>query len=321
MSEKFNIGDKMKYEFTCPEEKRVRVIVNTDAKNEADDQFAIVHHLLTPKFDVKGLIAAHFENVWEKEYFAKVRNVPEKCSMDESYKEIEKVLDLMNLTEKYNIYRGATHALTDASLPVESEGARFIIDEAMKDDDRPLFVVFLGTITDMASAYLMEPKIVDRLTAVWIGGGAYPEGGDEFNLSQDITAANVIFNSEIPLWQVPVNAYQQIRVSLAELQVKVRPYGAIGKYLFDQMIRYNDEWGGCASFPQGESWCLGDQPTVTVVLEGHDNMFDWKVAPEISPDMKYIHGKDNRKIRVYHHIDSRFTLEDFFAKLIINYSE
>ena len=30
---------------TIPEEKKVRVIVNTDAKNEVDDQFAIVHAL------------------------------------------------------------------------------------------------------------------------------------------------------------------------------------------------------------------------------------------------------------------------------------
>ena len=50
----------MKYHFDCPERKKVRLIVNTDAKNEADDQFAIVHALLSPKFDVKGLIAAQF---------------------------------------------------------------------------------------------------------------------------------------------------------------------------------------------------------------------------------------------------------------------
>jgi purine nucleosidase len=36
-----------------------RVVINTDAKNEADDQFAIVHALLSPSLDVRGLIAAH----------------------------------------------------------------------------------------------------------------------------------------------------------------------------------------------------------------------------------------------------------------------
>lgn len=47
--------------FSVPDPKRVRMIVDTDCKNEADDAFALVHHLLTPMFDVRGIIAAHFE--------------------------------------------------------------------------------------------------------------------------------------------------------------------------------------------------------------------------------------------------------------------
>ena len=42
---------------------RRRVVIDTDAKNEADDQFAIVHALLSPSLDVRGLIAAHFGDV------------------------------------------------------------------------------------------------------------------------------------------------------------------------------------------------------------------------------------------------------------------
>ena len=35
---------------------RLRVLLDTDAKNEADDQYAITHHLLTPMFDVRGIV-------------------------------------------------------------------------------------------------------------------------------------------------------------------------------------------------------------------------------------------------------------------------
>ncbi|MDD3402781.1 MAG: hypothetical protein PHQ72_05420 [Hespellia sp.] len=42
-------------------------------------------------------------------------------------------------------------------------------------------------------------------------------------------------------------------------------------------------------------------------------------APRIADDMTYIHGQGNRKIRVYHTVEVRLTLEDFFAKLMINY--
>ena len=56
-------GRKVKnwnYDFTVPDQKKVRMIVYTDCKNEADDQFALAHHLMTPKFLVKGIVAGHF---------------------------------------------------------------------------------------------------------------------------------------------------------------------------------------------------------------------------------------------------------------------
>lgn len=49
-----------KYAYQVPENKKIRVIVHTDCKNEADDQFALAHHLMTPKFDVRGIVAGHF---------------------------------------------------------------------------------------------------------------------------------------------------------------------------------------------------------------------------------------------------------------------
>ena len=66
--------------------------------------------------------------------------------------------------------------------------------------------------------------------------GSYPNGGDEFNLGNDINAANVVMKSTIPLWQVPRPTYMKMRVSLAELEYRVRPCGEIGRYLFDQLV-------------------------------------------------------------------------------------
>lgn len=52
----------MKYKFFVQERKKIRVILDTDAACEADDQYAIVHALLTPRFLVKGIIAEQFAN-------------------------------------------------------------------------------------------------------------------------------------------------------------------------------------------------------------------------------------------------------------------
>ena len=152
------------YKFHVPEEKIVRLIVNTDAKNEADDQFAIVQALLSPKFENAGMIAAHYGTRHED-------------SMERSFKELEVIFDKMHFPKENMIFHGAPHAIPDKTTPVVSEGAELIVREAMKDDDRPLFAIFLGPLTDLASALLMEPKIASRMTAIWIGGGRYPAGG------------------------------------------------------------------------------------------------------------------------------------------------
>lgn len=48
------------YVFQVPEEKIVRLITDTDAKNEADDDFAVVQALLSPKIENVGLVGAHY---------------------------------------------------------------------------------------------------------------------------------------------------------------------------------------------------------------------------------------------------------------------
>lgn len=292
-----------KYAFEVPKEKVVRVITDTDAKNEADDQFAIAQALLSPKMENVGFIAAHFGTR---------RTVH---SMEESYAELQTVFGKMGFADQGMLYRGAPHALPDPATPVDSEGARLIIREAMQADDRPLFVTFLGPLTDLASAYLLEPRIAKRLTAIWIGGGAYPEGGVEFNLSNDIHAANVVFASDIDVWQVPKNVYEMMAVSFAELEARVRPCGEIGQYLCEQLHEHaHTPQPRNNPFRSGETWVLGDNPAVGLILYEHRFCFDWRCAPQISADMTYHHTGRNRPIRVYNSIDSRLILEDMYAK-------
>ena len=303
-----------KLRFQVPVKKMYRMIVDTDAKNEADDQFAIAHHLMTPMFDVKGIIATHFEHRDGPAYNS-------RTTMQQSYDEIQLVLKLMGLTEEYPVYKGCVKPLDDETHFVESEGARFIVEEAMKDDPMPLVIGLQGAITNLASALLMEPRIADRIIAVWIGGDEYPKGGMEFNLNQDINAANVVFSSKVQLWQVPKNVYKMMNISLAELQARVAPCGEIGEYLFRQMVELNDACGD-RPWPHGETWCIGDQPTVGVFLEDRERRhYTIRKAPRVRPDCTYEECPTNRDIRVYHAIDARLVLEDFYAKLQINYGK
>lgn len=312
--------------FNVPNNKKVRVILDTDAGAEGDDQFAIVHALLTPKFDVVGIIAEQFGP-----------EAQSNNSMEKSYAEIVRVLENLGLDQKIPVYRGEQCALADEKTPGDSEGARFIIEEALKEDNRPLFVLNMGAITNLASAYLINPEIADRIVAVWIGGGGYPVGSFDFNLGNDINAGNVIFESDMELWQIPLTAYTMMAVSFYELFERVKPYGKIGEYLIKKLMEVNeaecsmnfDNWDFAKNLSKGaktvfirtgEGWSLGDSPAVGVLLtpQGHD--MEIRKAQRINRDGTYgDYIRDQRMIRVYHSIDSRVILEDFFAKLKYHY--
>lgn len=290
----------MPYQFTVPEYKRVRVIISSDTACEADDPFAIAHALLSPKLDVKAVVAEHFH---------------EEGSMERSFAAAKKLLSLMKSSVPM------LHGQVWPKDGQRSEGAQRIIDEARKEDARPLYVLCMGAVTTMAAALQAAPDIHDRLTVVTIGGHGYHGTAyewREFNWGNDPEAINYILrDTQVALWQVPSYAYTSIRVSMAELQRRVLPCGEVGDYLLRQMDEYNN--GPFAGWTAGESWSLGDNPSVTVVLDEGAARSCAENAWLIDENTQYVQELPERKIRVFPTVDSRFVLEDLFNKLAINF--
>lgn len=292
-----------------PMNRQIRVIVSSDVKNEADDQFAVIHQLLTPIFDVRGVVAAHFET-----------KAPAKgTTMEKSYQELLKLVDATGIDD-VPLLRGCDQPLLSEKSCSQSEGVDFLIREAMREDPRPLYVTVQGGLTDVAAALNRCPSIAKRMTVVWIGGGAYPCGGKEFNLLQDLNAARIVFGSPVELWQIPLNAYGTVEVTMAELAWKVRSCGAPGEYLFNEIEAYNLSEEDPYPLRKGENWNLGDSPVVGALLQcDWRGNFHYGKAPYIQDDFSYKENPEGKTIRIYDQVDVRFLLEDLFAKLSLCY--
>lgn len=283
-----------------PDNRKIRLIINSDAQNEADDQFAIAHALLSEKFIIKGIIGAHFGR---------------EDSMIKSYEECKLIVKLTKQEGKFPVVKGSIEKMKSKTEYEYSDGARLIVEEALKEDFHPLYIIFLGAITDMACALQKHPEIKDKVNIVWIGGGRYPEGSPEFNLGNDILAANIVFSSTANMWQIPSNAYKTMLASMAELMIKVKTQGELGNYLMKQMVEFINENIQIKPWINTESWILGDSPAVGVLLEEQKGYYDIIEAPYVTEDFKYTYTGNNRNIRVYHTLNVRFILEDMFAKL------
>jgi inosine-uridine nucleoside N-ribohydrolase len=281
-----------------------RVIIDSDVKNEADDQFAVVHALLSPSLDIRGIIPAHFGTSRSRR------------SMLESREELDHLIGLLGGSE-VTIANGAEHRLPDAMTPVVSPGARLIIEEARRADAGPLFIGFLGPLTDMASALLLAPDIADTdTTVIWIGGPPY---GDrewrgtwpEFNLRNDIHAANVVFGSGIDIWQVPSNVYRLAGVGYAELRRRVEPCGELGRYLAQTVVDFNTAHHRVPV----ESRSLGDSPAIALMLDPWCASFTRQKPVRFTDDGHCVPSDRGGDVLVVEQIDVRFFLEDMFAKL------
>ena len=295
---------KTRFLFDVPQEKKLRVIIDTDAACEADDPFAIVQALLSPKLMVKGILAEHFA---------------QEGSVQRSYDEVCTILKAMELEGDVPVFMGEKGAESFASQSESSPAVDFLIEEALRDDPAPLFVLCQGAITNVAVAVKKCPEVLDRMTIVWIGThGLAQVPWREFNSGNDVAAANYILSHAKKLWLIPSTVYATITVGLAELQQKVYPCGKIGRHLFENMIAYNNSPG--AGWTKGESWSLGDSPAIAVALNPDCGHYVEHEAPFIEEDTSSSFGKGNPVIRIYTDIDSRYILQDFFAKLQINFA-
>lgn len=192
---------------------RVDVVLDTDTYNEIDDQFALSYLALSPEeVTLRAVYAAPFLNE---------RSTGPADGMERSYQEILKLLTLLKREDlKENAFRGSDRYLSDEETPVCSDAMRDLIERSKAySSEKPLYVVAIGAITNIASALIADPSLKERIVVVWLGGHAHhwPDT-HEFNMFQDVAAARVVFQSGVPLVQLPcMGVVTEFRISGPEL--------------------------------------------------------------------------------------------------------
>ncbi len=192
-----------------PPEGPIRLIIDTDAHNEIDDQYAIAWALLSQDvFEIEGVVAEPYSHRHHREPRIKAfeilkgdrgAEIPPELKrykqdatnmiasginpndtvyvdpdegMELSYQEILKVFDLLGEDATGKVFRGSAGYLPSLDEPIRSPAAEHLIERAFADDDRPLYVAAIGCVTNIASAILMEPEIIKRIVVLWTS--SYP---------------------------------------------------------------------------------------------------------------------------------------------------
>ena len=296
-----------------PPAQRPRAVLDTDTYNEIDDQFAIVQALLSPEaLDVEAIYAAPFHN--------------EKSSgpgdgMEKSYDEILRLLERLDRTPDGFVYRGSTAWLADAETAQPSDAASDLVARGMSGDvdDAPLYVVAIGAITNVTSALLMEPELVKRIVVVWLGGHAlYWPHAREFNLKQDVLAAQILFDCGVPLIHVPcMGVVSHLTTTVPEVERYVDGRGAIGTYLADIFRGHEDDSTVDDSTGEKMAWAkqIWDMAAVAWLLNPAWLPTDLVPSPILTDNMTWSVDRSRHLIRSARWVNRNAIFRNFFEKL------
>jgi inosine-uridine nucleoside N-ribohydrolase len=279
-----------------PKGEKLRVIIDADAHNEIDDVWAIALALLSPeRFQIEGFVAANYDNANEGAG-------PE--SVATSAATIHTLLEKAGLAGKIPVKLGSA-PMRYQFEPSESEGVDFIIERAMASTrEDPLWIIGLGAATDIASAYLKEPRIADRVVVFWHGRTQWPEKANNFNVHGDVRAARRLFHSDLPF--VLFDTGSELFCPMEESEQWVET-GELGRYLHE--FRYKGGW--YQSSTKG-FYDLGD---IAALLD--PTLGTWEVvnAPEVEQDLVYHFKNTKGKILRCADIDRDGTFAMFTEKL------
>ena len=314
----------------------VRVVIDTDAHNEIDDQYALAWALLSQEvLEIEGIYAAPYSHAARGELLRRAADLrrrgeslaalpdPEGISawldrldaagidpfsiafnasdvgMEKSYREILTVFEKLGMDPGERVFRGSPTVLASRNEPVASPAARHLIARALADDERPLYVAAIGALTNVVSALLLEPRIASRIVVLWTAG--YPSSvrqpNQSFNMDQDMIASKLLFDCGVPLVYLPGHHIgAQLTMSLPEMEAWVKGRGAMGDYLY-WLYTHNPILNQRGIVDHyGRSWVIWDLINIAWLLEPDWVPSDLVATPVLGDDTVWRSGAADRPL-------------------------
>lgn len=289
---------------------KIDVILDTDTFNEADDQVALAYMLkCEDKLNIKGICAAPYSGPGKVD--------TPKEGVINSYNEIFHILELAKRTDMNDkVYMGAETYLPDETTPAESNAADFMAELSNEySPEKPLYIVAIGAITNVASAILKNKKMIENCVIVWLGGHAlHFHDTREFNMLQDVAAARVVFGCGVPLIQLPCNGVvSEFTTSQYELEHWLGGKSELCDYFIYKIIKKAE------SYAKGLPWAkpLWDVTAIAWLLNENDSYMMGRNIPAPIPQYDNTYAKETHDhyINYIYKINRNALMGELFGKL------
>lgn len=229
----------------------IQLIIDADTANEVDDLFAIARALIEPRLDLIGITAAQ----WHTSPKAPNDSVGLSQQLN------QEILELMGKT-KVPLVMGSNLPLVSTVRPQPSRAASFIIEKALAMPEKTkLHIAVLGPCTNIASAVLIEPKIIPKISVHYIGFWHHPVTNTwnkrEFNTDNDPNAVNVLLNTiGLDFNVMTASTSQHLVFHKTVVDKHLKGKGGIGDYLVNRWENFDRFWQ--KDDPEKTKWIMWD---------------------------------------------------------------
>ncbi|MBE6569539.1 MAG: hypothetical protein E7658_04900 [Ruminococcaceae bacterium] len=276
-----------------------KVIYDADSGCDIDDEYAIGHAYSSPKLELLAVNSTQYVT----------DGLTREQTLDASYQENAKLLKALHCDVPH--FRGAPDAISEQPDfgPVDCPAVQNIIKTAMASDEI-IYILSTGALTHAASAILMEPAIKDKICVVWVGGVGKESGvTDEFNLTNDYRAGQIILNSGVPFVycvSFTKNGTKKLRADITHLNSLTGTSDAavfFKEYLPKRFDILDENWYSI----------LWDVAATCVLTVPEAFKLSLITAPVFTDDMKYAWDSTRHKIIYMDNVDEKIVLNEVFS--------
>lgn len=337
---------------------KLRLILDTDTANEIDDQFTLAWVLLSQdRLELEGVTAEPFSfqhlgremmqasqitssggpttdadrrlvetyQSWLEGYRALGQRpedivfVPPSEGQELSLKEIHTVYEKLGLSPTDKVFRGSEDYLQSFDAPLRTPAAEHIVERALAASDRPLYVAAIGCVTNLASAMLIEPKIIENIVVLWTS--SYPSHAPHnnrpsLNLVQDVLASQLLFASGAAHVYLPgYHVGAQLRISLPEMEAFVRGRGKIGDYLHHLFTHNPIHAQRGVLDTKRRTWVIWDMINIAWLLNPSWVPTRMTKSPRLGDDLFWERPEASHDMREAYDVDRDAIFIDFYDKL------
>ena len=199
---------------TASSQARIPIILDTDIGDSIDDALALAFALHSPELDVRAVTTV-IDDVESKTRLAwKMLGIYNRRDIALAMGASEPLLDpTMSAPSKEFDVLTRNDVIPDAA---RKRAADLIIDTVLQSRGK-ITIVAIGPMTNIALALKTDPRIKNNIERIVIMGGAYLSSETEYNVKRDRAAAEIVFQSGVPITAVGLDVTSQCKLREKDL--------------------------------------------------------------------------------------------------------